>query len=73
MFSTTDCDLRYAAHTERVGHIDRTGWQQTTTEAARPRPRLAWVGDLVARAGQWRRATRHSERVTAAPGGQGLS
>ena len=71
MFSTTDCDVRYAAHTERVARIDRAGWQQTTVVAARPR--LAWVGALIARAGRLGWPTRRTGQVAAAPTGHGLS
>ena len=71
MFSTTDCDLRYAAHTERVAGIDRTGWQQTTAVAARPR--LAWVGALIARAGRLAGPIRASGRAAASHAGRGLA
>jgi hypothetical protein len=71
VFNTTDCDLRYAAHTERVASIDRTGWRQTTTVPTRSR--LAWVGELIARAGQRRGTTRRPEVVTTVPAGRSLS
>jgi hypothetical protein len=71
MFSTTDCDLRYAAHKERAARTDRTGWQQNTAVAARPR--LARVGELIARIGLRRGTTRRPERVATVPAGRGLS
>ena len=71
MFSTTDCDLRYAAHTERVVGIERTGWQQTTVVASQPR--VAWVGALVARAGRLAGPTRRAGRVAVEHAGRGLS
>jgi hypothetical protein len=71
MFSTTDCDARYAAHMERVARIDRESWHKSTALAARPR--LAWVGVLIARAGRLGWPTRRTGRVAAAPTGHGLS
>jgi hypothetical protein len=65
MFNTTECDLRYEAHTTRVVAIERTGWWWTTAVSARSRP--VWVGSLSSRFGwpprqpipnRWRRAPR---------------
>lgn len=66
MFSTTDCDLRYSAHTERVAGIDRGGWQQPTAALAAP-SRLASVGALVARVGRLARPTERPGREAASP------
>jgi hypothetical protein len=71
MFSTTDCDLRYSAHTERVTGIDRTGWQQTTSVAAPSS--LASVGALMARISRLARPTRRAERVATSHAGRGLA
>jgi hypothetical protein len=70
MFSTTDCDLRYSAHVERVTGIDRTGWQQQTT-AVRAPSRLATVGALVARVGRLAHPARRAGGVIAA--GRGMA
>ena len=71
MFDTTDCDLPYAAHTERVARIDRAGWQQTTAVAARPR--RAWVGALIARVGRLAGSTRRTGRTAVELAGRGSS
>ena len=71
MFSTTDCDLRYAAHTERVARIDRAGGNPTV--AVQTRPRLTWVGALIARANRLPRPIRRVSQIATAPVSNGLS
>jgi len=71
MFSTTDCDLRYAAHTDRVARIDRAGWQLTTVVPAWPR--LAWVGALSVRVGRLVSPARRAGRVAASHAGRGIA
>jgi hypothetical protein len=71
MFSTTDCDLRYAAHTDRVARIDGAGWQLATAVPAWPR--LAWVGALTVRFGRLASPTRAAGRVAASHAGRGIA
>jgi hypothetical protein len=71
MFDTTACDLRSAAHTERVAHIELTGWQQITAVAARPR--LEWMRTLIVRVGRLAGPTRRAGRVATSPAGRGLA
>ena len=71
MFNTTECDLRYAAHAERVARIDRAGW--LVADAVAKRPRQAWTGALIARTRRWWPSTLRMGRGSVAPLGRGLS